>query len=356
MTTLGVGGPALFFAEARTLDEVAEALDWAAARGLPLFVLGGGSNLLVADRGFDGLVLRLRLEVLEEHEGGEGERLVDAGAGCEWDAFVARAVDRGLAGVECLSGIPGLTGATPIQNVGAYGQEVSQVIRTVQVMDRSTRGVFDLDASACRFGYRDSVFKREARGRYVVLAVRFALVPGGAPTLVYPELESAVHRLCGAAPTLAGVREVVLGLRRQKSMVLDHEDPNRQSAGSFFTNPLVEPSVAERVSALAAARGVLAAAETVPVFDAPGGLVKLSAGWLIERSGFAKGTGERNVGLSTRHALAIVNRGGASASEIAAFAARIREGVEEAFQVQLTPEPEWLGFTDDELRRWRGTV
>jgi len=345
-TTLGVGGPARYFVEVHDEQSARAALGWARARSLPVVVLGGGSNLLVADRGVDALVVRPRLRGLTVTRGGDVDH-VTAGAGEPWDDFVAAAVAGGRAGVECLSGIPGDVGATPIQNVGAYGQEVSDTLVSVETLRRDTGEPVTWTAREAELGYRDSVWKRGARDRYIVTRVTFALRPGGAPTLRYAELERA---FAGAeAPTLPAVREVVLALRRAKSMVLDPSDENGRSAGSFFMNPTVSPAEAEGVRARAASLGCLPAGERMPAFAAAEGRVKLSAGWLIERAGFPKGLADGAVGLSTRHALAIVNRGGAQARDVLAFARRIRDGVLVTFGVRLVPEPVALGFDAAEL-------
>lgn len=355
-TTLEVGGEARFFLEARDRAAVIDALAWASARGLRVVVLGGGSNLLVADRGVDALVLRMRIAGVEVHD--EGDRvIVRAGAGEPWDALCARAVQAGWAGIECLSGIPGDVGATPIQNVGAYGQEVAETITEVVALDRGSGREIVLDHAACGFAYRDSVFKREGQGRYVVVAVTFALRPDGAPTVRYPELRRAIEAGAeGAAsgPTLAQVRAAVIALRRGKSMVLDPADENRRSAGSFFTNPMITVEHLERVRARVAAAGVLAPGEAMPEFPASLGRVKLSAAWLIERAGFVRGTSDGAVGISTRHTLAIVNRGGATAAAVLAFARRVRDRVEDRFGVALTPEPVLLGFTPEEIAGVQG--
>jgi UDP-N-acetylmuramate dehydrogenase len=326
-TTLGVGGPARAYAEARSEDDVAEALD----RGVA-FVLGGGSNLLVSDRGVDGLVLRVRIDDVIWGDDGR----VDAGAGASWDALVEAAVARGLAGLECLSGIPGDVGATPIQNVGAYGQEVAETITGVVAVSRDSRKRTEIHSDECTFTYRGSVFKREARDRFVLTRVRFALRPGGAPKIAYAELAAKLP----ASATLAETRRTVRELRRGKSMLLDPTDENGRSAGSFFLNPIVAAAAADRLRAEAPA---------MPSWPAPGNLVKLAAGWLIERAGFRKGHGDGRVGLSTRHALAVVNRGGATAAEILAFAASVRRGVFERLGVLLQPEPELVGFAPDEV-------
>jgi UDP-N-acetylmuramate dehydrogenase len=345
-TTLGVGGPARWFVEAEREEDVARALAWARERALPTLVLGGGSNLLVADRGFDGLALRVRRVGVRVETRGREVRL-EAGAGERWDEVVALSVASRWAGLECLSGIPGDVGATPIQNVGAYGQEVAETIVGVRAVERATGEIVEIDGAGCGFGYRDSVFKREARDRYVIVAVRFALRAGDAPRVRYAELAA---RFAGRPmPSLAEVREAVIALRRGKSMVLDaggEGGENGRSAGSFFMNPTVGAAALAEVRARAAA--VLGPGEAMPEFPAADGRVKLSAGWLIERAGFRKGTSEGAVGLSTRHALAIVNKGGATAAEIVAFARRVRRGVGERFGVALAPEPVLVGFLPGE--------
>lgn len=344
LTTLGLGGPARFFARAEDEETVLEALRWADERGVAVFVLGGGSNLVVGDAGFDGLVLQAAPRGLAFAPAG-GVTLVTAGAGQPWDALVADAVARALAGIECLAGIPGLVGATPIQNVGAYGQEVSETIRAVRVLDRRTRAVTELAAEACGFGYRDSAFKH-APDRHVVLAVTFALRPGGAPALRYPELRDAMAAQA-VAPTLAAVRDTVLGLRRRKSMVIDPDDENRRSAGSFFMNPVVAPEAADRVVGQALAEGLVTTAAQVPHFPVAGGRVKLAAGWLIERAGIAKGLRRGAVGVSSRHALALVHHGGGTTAALLALAREVRDTVEARFGVRLVPEPVLLGASLD---------
>ena len=336
LTTLELGGPARFFVRAEDEATVAQAVGWAGQRGLPLFVLGGGSNLVVADGGFEGLVLQVALPGLAFRDEG-GEVLVEAGAGQSWDDLVAQAVARNLAGVECLAGIPGFVGATPIQNVGAYGQEVSETIRRVRVLDRRTVAVIELPPEACGFGYRDSQFKREP-DRHVVLAVTFALRPAGAPTVRYPELRAALPAEAG----LTEVRDTVLALRRRKSMVIDPADENRRSAGSFFMNPIVPAELADRIAAQAVAEGLVSDAAQVPRFPAAGG-VKLAAGWLIERAGIGKGFRQGAVGVSSRHALALVHHGGGSTAQLLALARVVRDSVAVRFGVRLHPEPTLLG-------------
>jgi UDP-N-acetylmuramate dehydrogenase len=340
LTTLELGGRARHFVEAPDEGAVLEALRWAAARGVPAFILGGGSNVVVADRGFDGLVVRVTARGRAFATVGDETR-VTAAAGEPWDALVADTVARGLAGLECLSGIPGLVGATPVQNVGAYGQEVAETIRAVRVLDRRDGSITALSPDACAFAYRDSTFRR-APDRWVVLAVTFGLRAGGAPTLRYRELADA---LAGdAAPTLAATRATVIALRRRKSMVIDAADPNRRSAGSFFTNPIVDADVAERLAARAVADSLVATVADVPRWPAGPGRVKLSAGWLIERAGVVKGLRAGAVGVSTRHALALVHHGGGTTDALLALARRVRDAVVARFGVTLAPEPIFVGL------------
>jgi UDP-N-acetylmuramate dehydrogenase len=342
--TLGVGGPARAYARAASEDDLRAAVAWARDRALPLFLLGGGSNLLVADEGFPGLVAHVDLRGVSI-AASDGHVDVTAAAGEDWDALVARCVEAGWAGVECLAGIPGRVGATPIQNVGAYGQDVSAVVARVRCLDLATGDAVVLRGDECGFGYRDSRFKTADRGRFAVLEVTFRLRPGEPGSVRYAELARALSGV--AAPTVRDVRRAVLALRRAKSMVLDPADPNRRSAGSFFTNPTVGPETAAAVRAAAAeAHGPAVAAE-MPAFAGDGGCVKLSAAWLIERAGLSRGDGEGPVGLSTNHTLAIVNRGGATARQVAAFARHVRDRVAERFGVRLVPEPVLLGLDLD---------
>jgi len=265
---------------------------------------------------------------------------VTVAAGEPWDAVVADTVARGLAGLECLSGIPGSAGATPIQNVGAYGQEVADTIRAVRAFDRRAEALVELAPEACAFAYRDSVFRR-APERYVVLGVTFALRAGRAPTLRYRELVDAFGG--GPPPTLARARDTVLALRRKKSMVIDAADANRRSVGSFFTNPIVAADVAERLAARAVAEGLVGAASDVPRWAADAGRVKLSAGWLIERAGIAKGLRRGPVGVSSAHALALVHHGGGTTAALVALARDVRDAIAARFGVTLAPEPIFVG-------------
>ena len=334
-TTLGVGGAARWFAEAADEATLLDALRWARARGVPLRALGGGSNLVVADRGVEALVVRVALRGVQSRTVDGGVE-VTAAAGEPWDDFVRLTVERGWAGLECLSGIPGLVGATPMQNVGAYGQEVSDTITRVRVLDTRGGDVVELAAAQCGFAYRDSAFKRREPGRFVVLAVTYRLRPGGAPTLRYTDVERHLAARGIGTPTLADVRETVLAIRRSKSMVLDPADPNRRSCGSFFTNPIIPTETLADVERRVADR-------TMPRWPQPDGRIKLSAAWLIEHAGFRRGQREGAVGLSTRHALAIVAHDGARAADVLAFARRLQTIVADRFGVRLTPEPVYWG-------------
>jgi UDP-N-acetylmuramate dehydrogenase len=334
--TMGVGGPARWFVEAADERTVREAVDWAGRQGVPLRVLGGGSNLLVADEGVDGLVLKIALRGVRVREAGPVVE-VTAAAGEPWDDLVGTTVQRQWAGLECLSGIPGLVGATPIQNVGAYGQEVSETIVSVRALDCRRGEIVTLTSPECRFRYRDSVFKTPMPGRYIVLAVGYRLARGGTPARRYADVEQSLAARGLRSPSLADVRRSVLDIRRSKSMVLDEGDPNHRSCGSFFINPVVSAEELRRIQERAGDGA------TMPWWPEPDGRVKLSAAWLIERAGFARGHADGPVGLSTRHALAIVCHEGARARDVAAFARRVRARVAELMGVRLMPEPVFWG-------------
>ena len=329
-TTLEVGGAAEHYVRAETEAALGAALRWARERGMPLTVLGGGSNAIVPDEGVPGLVVEVATRGIEVAAGGR----VRVAAGEDWGHFVDGMVRADLAGVECLAGIPGRVGATPIQNVGAYGQEVADTLVSVEALDRATGEARTFAAADCGFAYRHSRFK-EMPGRYLVTHAVFALTPGGAPARRYGELVRATPE----EATLAEVRDTVVALRRRKSMVLDPDDPNRRSAGSFFTNALVSEAVAADVRRRAEARGLGA----VPAWPQPGGRVKLAAGWLIEKAGLTRGTRRGRVGLSSEHALALVNHGGATTAELLGFADEVARAVHEAFGVVLAREPRILG-------------
>jgi len=333
-TTLGLGGKARYFVECDTEEQVRAALAYASDQRLPMYVLGGGSNVVFLDSGFPGLVLRITIGGMELRDGPSPE--VRAGAGVDWDTLVRGVVERGWTGVECLSGIPGTVGGTPIQNVGAYGQEIAESLVSVACLDRTTLERRTLTAADCAFGYRDSRFKRADRGRYIVLEVTLRLGRDQKPRIRHPELQRTVAGLGGLETTAPAeavrlVREAVLTLRRSKSMVLDPADPNTRSAGSFFTNPVVS----------AAAFADLATRwNDIPSFPADGG-VKVPAAWLVEQAGYPKGYRRSGGGaaISTRHALALVNLGGTSA-DLLALAEEVRAGVEQQFGIRLAYEPE----------------
>lgn len=320
-TTLGIGGAAKRLVRIERADELPAAL----ALDPNILVLGGGSNLVVRDGGFPGVVLEIAIPGVRI----AGTR-VTAGAGVVWDELVAQLVAAGLHGVECLSGIPGLVGATPMQNVGAYGQEVADTISAVRVFDRATGTVETLSPAACAFAYRSSIFRGSTR--WIVVEVELELATAPVP-IRYPELARAL----GGATTApaAQIRDTVIALRRGKGMVVDPADPDARSAGSFFTNPIVDAAAFAQLAARLP--GV-----AIPHWPA-GELVKLSAGWLIERAGFVKGQARGRAGISSKHALALVNRGGATAHEILALAREIQDGVRARLGIELQPEPVIVG-------------
>ncbi len=329
-TTLGIGGPARWFVRATGETGIVDACAWARRRNLPLFVLGGGSNLLVSDAGFNGLVLHVANQGIEL----DGA-LLRAAAGSAWDDCVRHAVSARLAGIECLAGIPGTVGGTPVQNVGAYGQEVASVIARVRAFDRATHRFVEFTGAECGFAYRRSRFNTADRGRYVVTRVDYSLQPGGAPALAYRDLKT---RFAGgaAAPSLAQVAEAVRAIRQSKGMLLVAGDPDCRSAGSFFKNPVLPPPDVERVQKIA---GV-----PLRAFPAENEMLKIPAAWLIEQAGFRKGYAQGSVGISSKHTLALINRGGATASDLLALAARIQAAVEARFGISLQMEPEKVGI------------
>jgi UDP-N-acetylmuramate dehydrogenase len=331
-TTLELGGRAQHFAEVQSRAELLEGLAWARERGLPVSVIAGGSNVLISDRGIAGLVLRMRTRGVEF----AAER-VSVEAGENWDELVAACVQRELCGLECLSGIPGSVGATPIQNVGAYGQEVASSITRVDVLDRQTLQSAWWEPAACGFGYRSSRFKREP-GRFIVLAVEFGLRAGVPDPPRYPELARAL----AADASVGAVRRCVLALRRAKSMLLEADDDNRRSAGSFFLNPVLSAAQADEVERRASALG----ASELPRYLQADGTMKLSAAWLIEHSGTHKAERLGHVGVSSKHTLSLVHHGDGSSSELLALAELVRERVQNVFGVQLTAEPVLMGFDD----------
>jgi UDP-N-acetylmuramate dehydrogenase len=356
LTTLGVGGQARFLVHAHSMDEVEQALRFAREGRLKVFILGGGSNVVISDRGFDGLVLQMAIDGITERRAKAGagagaedanrgaatetacERVtLDVGAGVDWDEFVALCVSRNYGGVECLSGIPGSVGGTPVQNVGAYGQEVSETIVSVLAYDLHEHRVRELQHEDCGFSYRSSVFNSTERGRYIILLVTYRLQPGALPALRYGDLEELFASK--PEPTLAEVREAVLKVRARKGMVIHPNDPDSRSAGSFFKNPILSPEQFAELEQKTAARGLKA-----PRYPALSQQSKISAAWLVENSGFYKGYSQGAVGISSKHALAIINRGGARAAEIVALRNEIQSKVEQTWGVRLEPEPVFVGF------------
>jgi UDP-N-acetylmuramate dehydrogenase len=329
LTTLGVGGPARYFAVANDEADVADAVRWAAGRGLPLFVLGGGSNLLVSDAGFPGLVLQIAIKGVRDC----GKGCLEVGAGEVWDEFVDRMVKAGMQGVECLAGIPGSVGGTPVQNVGAYGQEVAETIVLVRAFDRKTGGFVELNREACKFRYRKSLFNTDEPDRYIVTRVDFELHPSGQAQVTYGDVKRHFANSTDIID-LPSVASAVRGIRRRKGMLIVAGDPDCRSAGSFFKNPVV---MTRRLGEVAIAAAV--GEESVPHWPAGDGEVKLSAAWLIERAGFGKGFTDGAAGISSRHTLALINRGGASAADIERLQARIQDGVRARFGVSLEREP-----------------
>ena len=338
--TLGVGGAARFFVRAQDEKTLIQALEWADQGGVLVRVLGAGSNVVIADEGLDALVVRVGLRGRRVRDDGDEGVEMTVAAGEPWDDVVDYAVNRGWSGVECLSGIPGLVGAAPIQNVGAYGQEISDTVARVRAYDRISRSITTLIPEECAFSYRDSMFKSAAPDRYVILDVTFRLTRGGAPTVRYAELALRLEREGIRSPSLNDVRRAVLALRRAKSMLLDLDDPNKRSVGSFFVNPIVAPEELPRIERRTGT------ANGMPQFPQPDGQVKLSAAWLIERAGFTKGQRRGPVGISSKHALALVCHEGARASTLVAFAREIRDRVRDRFGVTLVAEPTLWGFRD----------
>ena len=340
LTTFHLGGPARYFVEAKTIRDVEQAVALAQLQNLPLFVLGGGSNLLVADSGWPGLVLKVAIPGIDQRHGtnDEGKALFDAGAGESWDRLVSHAVMARCAGVECLSGIPGSVGGTPVQNVGAYGQEVSQTIESVEVFDRKDGQVRELCNEACGFNYRSSIFNTTERGRFIILRVVYALTPGGEAYIGYADLKQHFEGR-ETRPNLAETREAVRHIRARKGMLIVEGDPDCQSAGSFFKNPVLSEAQHADLQQRAAAKGL-----HLPSYPALETSRKVSAAWLVEKSGFARGYGFGHVGISSKHALAIVNRGGASSSEVLALKDQIQQRVKELWDVTLEPEPVMVGF------------
>ncbi|MDP9002478.1 MAG: UDP-N-acetylmuramate dehydrogenase [Myxococcota bacterium] len=337
LTTLRLGGLANRLVEIDREQDVVDAVRSAESCGEPIFVLGRGSNVVVADDGFAGLVVHIAMRGVDVRKGPD-HVVVQAAAGEDWDGLVARSVDEEWCGIESMSGIPGLVGATPIQNVGAYGQEVREVITGVRAYDRIARAFVDMGPRECQFAYRTSVFKRS--DRWIVTGVRFELGFGRDGVVRYPELAGALSVPTGASAPSHVVRKTVMALRRAKGMVVDGDDPDSVSVGSFFVNPIVDAATVASVTARAGT--------APPSFEAGGGLHKIAAAWLVEQAGFVKGWGTGQVGVSRKHALALVNRGGATTGDLLALARAIRDGVRARFGVTLDVEPVLLGCSWEE--------
>ncbi|MGB6386668.1 MAG: UDP-N-acetylmuramate dehydrogenase [Terriglobales bacterium] len=353
LTTLEVGGAARYFAELRREDDVREAVQFAKTRDLPLFVLGGGSNLVIADSGWPGLVLRITIGGIttpiaspNRTDATGNAVLFSVGAGVNWDDFVAQAVVQNCAGVECLSGIPGTVGGTPVQNVGAYGQEVSDTIEAVRAFDLKEDRIVVLPKPACGFRYRSSIFNTTERGRYIILRVNYRLKRGGAPSLKYADLQKyfagrLAHTVAKKTlPSLAEVREAVCEIRRSKGMLIVPGDDDCRSAGSFFKNPVLGEAQFKELAERAASKGL-----EIPSYPALDAQHKVSAAWLVEHSGFPKGYVAGAVGISHKHALALINRGDAEARDIVRLKDEIQRGVQEAWGILLEPEPVFVGFS-----------
>ena len=353
LTTLQVGGTARFFAELRREDEVREAVQFAKRRELPLFVLGGGSNLVVADSGWPGLVLKIAIGGIASPTANDATGnavLFSVGAGVNWDDFVAQAVAQNCAGVECLSGIPGSVGGTPVQNVGAYGQEVANTIESVRALDLKQDRIVVLPKPACGFRYRASIFNSTERGRYIILRVNYRLHRGGAPSLKYADLqrhfagrvqENFSERPAEKTtpPSLAETRAAVREIRRSKGMLIVPGDEDCRSAGSFFKNPVLSEAQFKELAARAASKAL-----EIPSYPALDAQKKVSAAWLVEHAGFSKGYAAGAAGISHKHALALINRGNARASDIVELKDEIQRGVQEAWGILLEPEPVFVGF------------
>jgi UDP-N-acetylmuramate dehydrogenase len=332
-TTFGIGGPARYFAEAHTPDDIAEAVSWAEARKLPLFILGGGSNLLVRDTGFNGLVLHILIPGIDHL----GNSLFAVGAGESWDTFVDYAVRRDQAGIECLAGIPGSVGGTPVQNVGAYGQEVAETISSVHVYDRLSKEFRVFKKADCHFRYRASRFNTDEPNRYIVSRVDFQLEDRGEPSLRYADLQRRFEDSAEKS-TLTAVANTVIEIRRGKGMLLEEGNPDSHSAGSFFKNPNVPLDVLPRIAATLSIQPT-----TIPNWPADATTTKLPAAWLLEKAGFTKGFGRGPAGISSRHTLALINRGGATCVDIERLQNEIIATVQAKFSITLEREPVLIG-------------
>ncbi len=338
LTSMGVGGPSQYYTTVETTGELSQALAWANSRSLPTCILSGGSNLIVADEGVAGLVIDVRLRGVRYAARDGAGVLATVAAGEPWDPFVADTVTRGYSGLECLSGIPGRVGATPIQNVGAYGQDVSQSICHVVVLDRVSEGIRQFESADCGFGYRTSRFKQYEPDRFIVVAVCYVLKLSPPVLLRHAELTRQLANQNVNAASVQDVRDAVLSLRKSKSMLLDPADPCTRSCGSFFVNPVLSSGHAEALRSRFAG-------EPVPLYPQPEGAVKIAAAWLIEKAGFSRGYSDGLVGLSDKHSLALVARSGARACDVVRLARKIQVAVSDAFGIILMPEPVFWGYT-----------
>jgi UDP-N-acetylmuramate dehydrogenase len=327
LTTLKIGGKARFFVCAKNERDVFSAYKYAKSSNLDVFILGGGSNILISDNGFNGLVLQISLQGIERNE-----NVVTAKAGEDWDKFVAFCVERNLAGIECLSGIPGFVGGTPVQNVGAYGQEVGESIESVRCLDRETCEIIELENADCGFAYRTSIFNTIAKERYIVLSVTYNLKPNGEPKIAYADLRNYFGE---KTPTLPETRNAIIEIRAAKSMVINETDVNSRSAGSFFKNPIVSN---EHFAEICKNFG-----DTIPSYKSGDENVKIPAAWLIENAGFHKGYRLGKVGLSSKHTLALVNYDNGNAADIIKLKDEIQAKVKEFFLLELIPEPVFVG-------------
>lgn len=337
LTTLKAGGVARYFIEATSIAEVSQAIEFSKSANLPSFILGGGSNLVISDAGWPGLVLKVGITGIN-HRHGHDEVIFEAGAGEDWDKFVGMVVAHNIAGIECLSGIPGSVGASPVQNVGAYGQEVSNTIDSVVALDLRDGQVYELGNEECGFSYRTSIFNTTERGRYIILQVNYSLKHGAEAYVAYADLKKYFAGW-SEKPTLANVRDAVRKIRAGKGMLITAGDDDCRSAGSFFKNPILSADQYQALTLRAAAKNL-----QIPSYPALDAQKKVSAAWLVEHSGFSRGYGIGPVGISNKHALAIVNRGNATAADIVAFKEDIQQRVEEIWGILLEPEPVFVGF------------
>jgi UDP-N-acetylmuramate dehydrogenase len=337
LTTLKVGGSARYFIEATNPAEVSQAVEFSKSANFPLFILGGGSNLVISDAGWPGLVLKVGITGIN-HRHGHDEVIFEAGAGEDWDKFVGMVVAHNIAGIECLSGIPGSVGASPVQNIGAYGQEVANTIESVVALDLRDGEVHELSNEECGFSYRTSIFNTTERGRYIILQVNYSLNHGADAYIAYADLKKYFAGW-SKKPALANVRDAVRKIRAGKGMLITAGDDDCRSAGSFFKNPILSADQYQALTARADAKNL-----QIPSYPALDAQKKVSAAWLVEHSGFSRGYGSGPVGISRKHALAIVNRGNATAADIVAFKEDIQQRVEEIWGILLEPEPVFVGF------------